>query len=581
MSYKVAIRKDYYGKLKVDKDGNEVFEKCGRAVMINRVLNMIESNKIVLELKFKYGFKERTCKVLRGEISDYNNVKRLADEGIDVDRKSAEVLYKCIMEQEEDFLNNESPVITYNGLGWIKTDSIEYDGKLRWYYRASKIISDESFNDGVIYGMYLGNFKIDTMGTYKAWREMVEEHVLPHTPLSIVLLCALSSVTGALLAERYPIGNGILHLAGVSSSGKSTSAYLAASISGQPTTCAKSETDADGNANVKSSLLQSFSATGNALIGRLSGCCGVPIILDELGKYDGKDMTSLVYNLFDGNGKARMNRELKVSEQEGFLGTVITIGEFSIFEKCKSKAEGLHNRVFEVKDRLTVSAKHSDIIKNVCTDNNGRAAPRLARHILLSGGIGYVESKYNQWKAMLMQVLPKVHFKEKFISTFAALYLATAEIAQEALELKFDTDAIIKYFINYLKTNTMNVSETSYAYLMEQFAVNSKKFYDFESSNTIYGNSEIWGRYVNKKKVNADGRVVAGEYVVRQNVVNRLLKEGGFTKTQCVACWKEHNEIDYEKGHNTRSRIVEFGKPAEDVFVFYNFEHKEDNNHNE
>lgn len=76
-------------------------------------------------------------------------------------------------------------------------------------------------------------------------------------------------------------------------------------------------------------------------------------------------------------------------------------------------------------------------------------------------------------------------------------------------------------------------------------------------------------------EIHPSGKKIVGKYLVRQNIVNDLLKKGGYTKAQCVAVWKQKGLIDYEKGRNTRTRKIDFTKKSEEIFVFYVFEPQE------
>ena len=569
----ISIQNGFYGKLVTKKNGNTFFEPIGKAVILEKVVKSIERVKYDYVLGYDYGMEPLTYTISRGKLSDPNSCTDLATAGMDVERKEYAAFCKSITQQEDEVLQNFGIYYSYENLGWLHTPRISNDGSMILCYRSCSLITENR----VLKGEYTGNYFITPKGTLADWITMASEEVLPYTPLSIVLLCSMSAITAGILGFKYPLGNGIMHLCAVSSAGKTTAAFLAASIAGDPFMAAKTVWE-NGNSVEKISLLQSFSSTENALIGKLSGNIGVPIIIDELGKYTGDDLTQTIFNMYDGGSKSRYNDKMQVYEQAGFKGTIITTGEFSLFEKCGKKLEGLYNRVLKIKDKLTVSPEHSDKIKQTCMKNNGRIAPRLAKYILDNGGIYYVVPKYEHWKKVLREILPAVSFKEKFIDTFPALYLTTAEIAKESLGLEFNVEGIVEYFCNYLEDtdNNMEVSLDSYDYLMKEFFANSANFYQKGDSNDIQTHSTVWGRYEKiEDELYSSSKKIVGKYLVRQNIVNDLLIKGGYTKAQCVAVWKQKGLIDYEKGRNTRTRKIDFTKKSEEVFVFYVFESKE------
>ena len=574
----IGINGAFYGKYteKTDKKGNvtTTFSPFGRAAKLVRIYRSIENNRYLLELNYNYGGDKRILTIDRGEFTDKNICKMLAGNGVDVKSRTFDAFVDSVTFQEDDFLENGiQKHYSYRNLGWIETPIINDEQKPQLCYRASKIITDTHLQSE-----YTGNFKVTPMGSIDIWLDMVRKDVLPHIPMSIVLLCALSAVVAALLSFKYPIGNGILHLCAVSSAGKTTAAYLAASISGQPFTVVKGEYDNKNRYKEYSSILQSFAATDNALIGKLAGNCGIPIVLDEIGKHRGNDLTETVFNLFDGNGKARMDTEMNVYEKPGFRGTIITVGETDIFEKCKSKLEGIRNRVFKMTSKLTVSAEHSNQIKKTCIENNGRIAPRLAHYILQHGGFDYVAEKYEQWLKTLAELLPQAPFVDKFNENFAAIYLSTAEVSLEALDLEFNFEGIIEYFKDYLtdENNSMNVSETSYEMLLDEFAVHSNNFYCDDNSNSINTHGEIWGRYSKCTKTTPSGKKIIAEYLVRKKIIEKLIKDNGYVLAQCRKSWQEKEQISRDKDRPTRSRIIEIGKKQEEVYVFNVFEKQEE-----
>ena len=574
MSKTVTIQNGFYGVLVPKKDGGSFFEPYGREVTVTKIIKSTEKILYEFELTFTYGYDIHSIIIPRGKLSDPHTCPELANLGIDVERKHYDVFFKSLLIQEDALLQNFKVTFSYDNLGWQFTPVISDNGRPKLCFRSCKLITENAILDG----KYRGNFQIKPQGALDAWLNMVKEDVLPYTPLSLVLLCSMSAITLGLLSYKYPIGNGIMHLCAVSSAGKTTGAYLATSVAGEAFMAARTEWENDVPVE-KLSLLQSFSSTENALIGKQSGNIGIPIIIDELGKYTGGNLTQTIFNLFDGGSKTRYNKDLKIMEQAGFRGTIITTGEFSLFDKCDKNLEGLYNRVFKVSDRLTNSAEHSDRIKRCCIENNGRIAPRLAKHILDNGGLDYVVPKYEYWKNFLREKLPSVPFKEKFIDTFPALYLTTADIAKESLGLEFNTKTIVEYFFSYLESsdNAMNISLQSYDYLIKEFMSNSSNFYQKKGKNDIETHGTVWGRYESVDYEENDcGKKIAGKYLVRQNIVHKLLKDAKYTKAQCVGEWKANDLIDYEKGRNTRSRKIDLSKEAENVYVFYVFATEED-----
>ena len=568
----VDIRDGYYGRIRYDKGGNEHFIAYGKEVALDKILQYLDRKAYDFKLLYAYNDEEKNFVISRGEIGELTSAEKLREAGIDVRKNSFDCFCDSIFAQEDSCFEDGNIGFCHKSLGWIKTKKLNNMGNAELCFRFNRILTTK----GDVESLYRGQYKIGEMGEFKAWRDMVIQQVLPYVPLSIVLLCALSATTSALLTDRYPLTNGILNLCGASSTGKTTSAFLATSVVGEPFQCIREGIDVNEQEIEEYSILQSFANTNNALVEKMAGNRGIPIVLDEIGKYTGADLTSVIYSLADGNGKGRMNKSGKIKEAKGFKGTVITIGEISVFEKCKSKYEGLHNRIFELSEKLTVSAEHSETIKNTCIENNGWATPMLAKHILSQGGIDYVAPSYEKWKSHLKDVLPSAPFVDRFIETFPALYLTTAEIAKEALNLEFKIEEIIDFCKQHLLNGgTVDISLQSYGFLIKEFFSHDANFYQFPNSNAICTHGEVWGRYKKCDKYSPSGKKIVGEFQVRENIIEKLLSPNGYIMKRCIEIWSREGLIDRDSDRPTRKRLIEVGKPKERVFCFYIFENEE------
>lgn len=197
--------------------------------------------------------------------------------------------------------------------------------------------------------------------------------------------------------------------------------------------------------------------------------------LNELGKYLGKDATRLVFDFSEGSDKKRMN--YKISER--YSTVIISTGEASLLDKCKSKLEGLRIRVMELRKPLTDSAEHSNKIKATCLEHCGHAAPMVAKYIMDQGGTDYVLGLYNEWKTKLIEILPQSYNMERFVEKFAALFMASADICSDALGIEFDKKGLQQLLIEYdaETSDSRSSSAESYDILLEECRINLHRFH--------------------------------------------------------------------------------------------------------
>lgn len=578
ISTSARIQDGYFGYIKYDaKSKSYKFYAKGKAVIVDEVCENIENGDDYLKLHFDYLGKTKRLRVLRDEVSDPAFLKTLARKGGSISRASYPYLVDTIITQEEDIENcGQGFSNVYTNLGWISLPS-ETDFGYDLCYRANKLIGRQKAE-------YIGRYDVRKYGTYEAWKKLVEKQVVGNSVLEIVLIAALSAVVNGIVSPKVGCGNPIIHLCYASGKGKSTALMLAASTAGRPFEGEVKEYDANGDPVVYKSIYQSWSSTDNAMITTQAGNRGVVTVLNELGKSFTRNMVNLVFDLSEGTDKNRLNSEMKSYISENYTTTFISCGESSLIDKCKVKYEGLAIRVMEINKPITKSAEQAREITRTVKENGGFAAPMLAKHIIKNGGVDYVMDIYNRWVETLQEEIINTPSAERFVEKFAALFMATAEIATDALGIKFDIQGVHDYLCRYDEENgnARDTSASSYNKIIEKCHINKHKFYvkHGKFTTTIEPINEAWGRITHKNKVLPDGRTLVEEIEVRPSVVEKILAENGFKNIKtCAEAWTKAEMIDRDKDRPTRTRKIEVNSDLyEDVYVFRVFEKAGDSN---
>lgn len=559
-----AIVDGYYGFLKKLKNGNEVFVRKGRAVNITAIEESIETDSIYLQLEFDYLGKTKSLRIPRDEIPETTLMKTLAQKGVVVSKNSHDCLVDTLYLQEEDM--EVTPV--YEHLGWIKLPIYDEDGNILEYkycFRADTLC-------GHCEAIYNGSFDVAPHGSYKIWKQMIIEEVVPTPVLQLVVIAALAAVVLGIIACYRSCENPIVHLCYASGRGKTTALECAASTTGRVFEGQRYEMDEHGQPVVRNSLLQSWSSTDNAMVTRQAGNRGVVTVLNELGKSMSSNLTRLIFDLADGSDKARLSKNLQLRVSEGYTTVFISCGESSLLDRCKSKYEGLKIRVMEINRPITTSAEQARRIKTVCRENSGFAAKKLAQYIIAQGGAEYVLPIYDRWMDDLQNVMTSVNSKERFIEKFAALFMATAEIATDALNIPFDLESLQNFLVEYDKEADAgrNASAASYQEIIDECLMNKKNFFIGNDQVPV---NQAWGRICTTSKIHKDGRRITNEYLVRRPVVHDILKKYGHTNIDtCIAAWEAAGVLSRDKDRPTRSRMIDPTAKKEDVFVFRVFE---------
>jgi hypothetical protein len=554
-----------YGYWKPGKNSS-TFVPLGNAVTIDHITDNIETKEARLLLSFEYMGERRHITINRSDFGDQKLIQTLAGKGADVAKKYFDVFIDTLRIQENDLQQAGQQVEkVFTHLGWIPIPVLNGEGQpIRWKhcYRAATLL-------GGYHATYTGPYSVTPRGNFDVWKDMVRTDVVGKTPLEIVLLAGLAAVVNGLIGPITTGESPIIHICGCSSSGKSTGLFLCASVSGAPYDGEKRSYDTNGELVVKRSIYSNWSATEAATTRQCVGNQGAVIVLNELGKFREKDLTQVVYDLSDGVEKARLDANLEVKTAENFNTVIVSSGEISLLEHCRSKAEGLYNRVLEITDPLTVDADHSRRIKDICRRHHGYAAPALAQYIIDNGGAKMVLSIYKGYCQSLLGQLPNHPTTPRFVEKFPALLMTTAELATKALGIQFDLDGILKFFVDH-ETNhgaQRSVAKNSYQVILDECRINATSFYRQGEEDP---RNKAFGRISYPKTILPNGKCVVEEYEIRRGFLEEILSKKNFPNiTTCAREWKAMEVLDHETGRLTRSRKIDkkSGK-AEDVFVF-------------
>lgn len=143
-------------------------------------------------------------------------------------------------------------------------------------------------------------------GTISEWQEKIGRFCAGNVPLMISVSAALA---GVLLVPLNRQQGGGIHWVGDSSSGKSTSIEVAASVWGSY------------------NFVRSWSATANGLEGMAANRNDTCLILDEIDEASPQDISKIVYMLVNGQGKQRAGRTGTARNIQRWRTIVISTGE--------------------------------------------------------------------------------------------------------------------------------------------------------------------------------------------------------------------------------------------------------------
>lgn len=150
---------------------------------------------------------------------------------------------------------------------------------------------------------------IKTKGTLKEWQDHVS---IPALSSSRAMIAICANLAGPLLAISNSMIFGI-HLKGDSTDGKTTALKIGRSVIGY------------------SDELETWRSTKNDLENTAIANNDLTLTLDEIGQSDNlRDIDTVVYTLFNGTSKGRMNRHLQSKPRTNWRIVVCSSGEIGI-----------------------------------------------------------------------------------------------------------------------------------------------------------------------------------------------------------------------------------------------------------
>ena len=553
-----------YGYKDKDINGNSRKIPCGNVVKLEAIIESIEDGSTQIVLSFMFNGRWKRVTLARSILMQPELLTELANAGANISSTNTWCLVDTIRLQQQALEANGQVIRQFSKPGWFSQPRYATNGSITGYelcYRSQTLIGSS------VPASYDGEYWFKSAGSFDVWRDMVINHVLNHPALTVVLLAGLSAVVNGLIAADTTGENPIFHLNYGSGTGKSTAGELAASTTGAPFSGARYGKDLLGDQKKYSSLYASWGATPNATIHRCTGNRGAVIVFNELSKFTGGDMSPIIYNLSEGTDKHRLTSDLKARQSDVYFTTIISIGESSVLERCKTKAEGLQVRVMEIQEPLTASAEHADLIKQVCRKNYGFAAPMLAQYILDNVGKEAVVAMYDTYRKTLRDKFSDNPQIERFIAKFPALILTTAELASSALGIPFDMEQITSFFIRYDQAHgtERNSAQAAYLTMIEECRVNCNTFI---SPDNPAPKQKANGKISYKKKRLPDGRYIVEEYSIRRTFLEEIFAKHGYdNKASCLRAWKDMGVLDHDKDRYTRTRKLLEDGGKEDVYV--------------
>ena len=437
-----------------DKLGFEVVA-CYHPIMpVQRLVN-VDTKVHKVMLAYRLGRRWETVIEDRSVVSDSRSVISLSKYGIMVNSETSKALVRYLADVEQLNYDLIPEVSSVGRLGWI-------DGYGFSPYEENLVFDGEE--------TFRTRFEsIQEKGSRQAWLDCVRAVRAGKTPGNVVARIVLAASFASVLVKPCNCLPFFVHLWGGSETGKSLSLVLAASVWANPEIGV---------------YIQTFNATE---VGKELGaafCNSLPLIIDELQlvKDNRKDFDKMIYQLSEGVGRTRGQKQGGLQKTPTWRNCIITTGEFPIISA--NSGEGAVNRTIEVDCHDT---KLFDEPKKTATSlyaNYGFAGREFVEHLMEDGAIERIQ----KLQEAMQDALKTGDTMDKQTAS-AALILAADRLSEEWIfqdGILLQPEDISKYLVS---KEAVNQNARALQYLYDFININQARF--SPEADTHQG--EIWG----------------------------------------------------------------------------------------
>ncbi|WP_183192770.1 DUF927 domain-containing protein [Brevibacillus nitrificans] len=515
------------GRLVSLANGEEV--DLGAAIDVDQYVTNLDTGEVTVQLSFMDNEKRVRRSLKRNELTK-GGISQLTRYGADCWPEVADAYVSNLRKQITKMKRNYE----HSNVGWGTYEE-------QPVFKLHKGIGFPSTYDGLKYDL-------KPKGTLDSWCQMIHEEVRGNRWLEFALAAGFTAPLLSILKEEAHMDSLFFNFYGTSSTGKTLTTRLAASIFGLPDTG-------------KRGLLVTWYGTDQGILYNLHGNYGVPIVIDDTSMMEeGKDLTQFAYTVVAGLAKMALTSQGTKREQDDWMTTIFSSSEKSIFEETDQRS-GIRVRFFEINEpELTRSAENAERIEQVILKNYGHAGPIYAEHLLKIGN----EEIQRRWRKSRQDLLARLEEKDSFTKRIAgklAIVKLAGELANEALQLGLDLNQLTESLLHIERKSMSerNKGDEAYQFIMEYFVRNRYKF--FRDKSDWDKNKPIVGKYVEKNGIVTQIQIPKEEF-------EKLMKQGKFNVEQVVAKWKESGRLIHETGKNTLSRVFQPGVPKMPQYVF-------------
>lgn len=422
---------------------------------ITEIRENIDSGQISVVISYGYLGKTRSTVISRSQMCNTRSlVAALAGEGAPVNSNNAKQMVSYLAAYEHDFADL---------IPRKKTTSKFGRGSEGEKFLLPGLMADVEFEPGGAGDLSLYRAFSARKGSLASWVETMNS--VARGGFMIPQIAVLASFIPP-LQKPLQIPNFILDIFGNTSSGKSTTLRLAASVFGNPF-------DSD-------SLIQQWMNTKIA-IEQIAGMCSeLPIYLDDAQHCPSELKRNVVYMIANGKGKGRAGGHGGLKETMTWRTVALSTSEEPLYEA--GTHEGVRSRILPVGGFVAPfppnSAPLVQTLEKTVSLNHGFAGEAFIRH--LNGWKNGDWAKWERRYRLLSQELALNSASDIIgrVSGYIAAVGVAGEIVCPLLGIGFKPDAVVAWLVDHLQEqqNNQNIALAALRVIADFYVSNLAAF---------------------------------------------------------------------------------------------------------
>ena len=492
-----------------EKNGDRMYEICEDIDVIKKIMDLQNGTMMILLKYFVSGMYKEVL-IDRATFSKSGLLSVLPSRGVMITESNAGLVLDYLLYREQRI------PVTYkhSQVGFVKID-----GK-RVFLHQKAVSEDQS-----IQSYYQGDLHLEQKGTLEGELKLIRECVLG-TTLEFAWILGFSAPLVGYLRDLVAIDNVIVHIYGSSSTGKTSASLLCLSTFDSPS---KSR----GNG-----LFGTWMSTPNALMGRLSGNNGLPVVFDEGSLIEPRHYASILYQFASGLEKSRLSHESSLREVKRWKTSIISTSENRILTS-ENMAQGLRMRVLNLANiQWTNSAEHSEELTRRLQENFGNSGIFFVKHLLKLKEEDVIHRFWECRDKILESLRERDTLSNRAAHKLAIIYLA-AVMGEEVFNLNLNLPKILSMLVEgeAEQMEQRDMAYMAFQHVRDYVTSNISKFIHTETSNfrqtmdvNFYDTlpkNEILGKVIKSSKGPSEIWIIRSHF-------DKILRLGGFLDSDVI-----------------------------------------------